>query len=69
METLLQSLRHGSSLALMRLMKSMLYDVKPYNLATIRFVPILLSAVTLAAAFVPARRASRVDPMVALRYE
>jgi putative ABC transport system permease protein len=59
----------GLSLALTRLMKSMLFGVKPYDLATMILVPILLSAVTLMAAYLPARRASRVDPMVALRYE
>jgi putative ABC transport system permease protein len=57
------------SLALTRLMKSMLFGVNPWDPATIIVVVILLSLVTLVAAYVPARRASRVDPIVALRYE
>src|ERR1700733_9430854 len=57
------------SLALTRLMKSMLFGVKPWDPATIIVVVILLSLVTLLAAHLPARRASRVDPIVALRYE
>jgi putative ABC transport system permease protein len=59
----------GSSLALARVMKSMLYGVKPWDPLSIMLVAILLTAVTLLAAYIPARRASRVDPMVALRYE
>ena len=59
----------GSSLALARVMKSMLYGVKPWDPLSIVLVAILLTAVTLLAAYIPARRASRVDPMVALRYE
>jgi putative ABC transport system permease protein len=57
------------SLALTRLMKSMLFGVKPWDPATIIVVVILLSLVTLLVAYLPARRASRVDPIVALRYE
>jgi putative ABC transport system permease protein len=57
------------SLALTRLMKSMLFGVEPWDPVTIIVVVILLSVVTLLAAYVPARRASRVDPIVALRYE
>ena len=59
----------ASSLALARVMKSMLYGVKPWDPLSIMLVAILLAAVTLLAAYIPARRASRVDPMVALRYE
>jgi predicted permease len=59
----------ASSLALARLLKSMLYGVKPWDPISIIVVAILLTAVTLLAAYIPARRASRVDPMVALRYE
>src|SRR4029077_11993681 len=57
------------SLALTRLMKSMLFGVQPWDPVTIIAVVILLSFVTLLAAYLPARRASRVDPIVALRYE
>jgi putative ABC transport system permease protein len=58
-----------ASLALARLMKSMLFGVQPWDPATIVVVVILLTFVTLLAAYLPARRASRVDPIVALRYE
>ena len=59
----------GSALALARLLSSLLFGVKPWDPATIILVAVLLSAVTLLATYLPARRASRVDPMVALRYE
>jgi putative ABC transport system permease protein len=59
----------ASSLALARLMKSMLFGVKPWDPVSIVLVATLLVTVTLLAAYIPARRASRVDPMVALRYE
>ncbi len=59
----------GSSLALARLMSSLLYGVKPRDPVTIILVAGLLSAVTLLATYLPARRASRVDLLVALRHE
>ena len=58
-----------ASLALTRLMTSLLYGVKPYDTWTLAAVSFLLVAVSIAAACVPARRAVRVDPVVALRYE
>jgi predicted permease len=57
------------ALAVTRYLRSMLYDVHTSDPATIAAVAILLSFVALAASYVPARRATRVDPMVALRDE
>jgi predicted permease len=75
-------LREGLSLALAglslgmacawiltRSMSSLLFEVKPLDATTFSAVPALFCAVTLAACYLPARRATRVDPMVALRYE
>jgi predicted permease len=52
-----------------KILTSFLYGIKPHDLQTIAVVTILLLAAGLLAAYLPARRASRVDPMVALRGE
>ena len=58
-----------ASLATTRVLSSMLFDVSPDDPQTFLAVALLLMAVVLGASYVPARRAAKVDPMVALRYE
>lgn len=57
------------ALALTRVMTSLLFEVKPTDPATFVFVTLVLALAALAASFIPARRALRVDPLVALRNE
>jgi putative ABC transport system permease protein len=57
------------SLFAVRLIRSLLYEIGATDPATFIAVPLLLIAVALLASYIPARRATRVDPLVALRYE
>lgn len=59
----------GAAFALSRGLESVLYDVEPYDPLTYAVVPVVLLAVAILACLVPARRASRIDPAVALRNE
>jgi putative ABC transport system permease protein len=56
-------------LAISRLVSDFIARVSPYDPLTYVSVTALLSAVALLACYFPARRATRVDPMIALRYE
>jgi putative ABC transport system permease protein len=59
----------GGALVVTRLMRGLLFGVAPIDLMTFGISAVVLIVVGLLACFIPARRATKVDPLVALRYE
>jgi ABC-type antimicrobial peptide transport system permease subunit len=59
----------GVALASAKLAAGILYGVRPHDVVTFTVVPAFLGVIAFLASWIPARRAAKVDPMTALRYE
>jgi ABC-type antimicrobial peptide transport system permease subunit len=59
----------AGSLAASKVLAGFLYGVRATDASTFAILPLFLATVALAACYVPARRAAKVDPLTALRYE
>lgn len=58
-----------AALALTRLLKNLLFDISATDPLTFSAIALLLAGITLLACYLPARRATRVDPLIALKRE
>ena len=59
----------GASILTGRMIQSLLFGMRPFDPPTLATVVFVVVIVAIAACYIPARRATKVDPMVALRYE
>jgi ABC-type antimicrobial peptide transport system permease subunit len=59
----------GASIIVGRLIESMLFGVRPVDFATSAVISLVVLSVALAACYIPARRAAKIHPVIALRYE
>jgi putative ABC transport system permease protein len=59
----------GGAFALTRLMTKLLFNTSTTDAVTFSIIPFLLALAALLACYIPARRATKVDPMIVLRYE
>jgi predicted permease len=67
--TIAVALGSGAAFAVAKLFTSILYGIRPHDILTFTVVPVFLAGVALLACWIPSRRAARVDPLAALRYE
>lgn len=56
-------------MALTRYLENLLFEITPFDVTTFVMVPVLFVVIAAVASYVPARRATRIDPQAALRYE